>query len=729
MPTDTPSTFAIGLRAWIIVVALFLGAVAVLAYYRTTPRVAGRLRGVLTALRMAAFLLLAAILMDPRFVRSVTREEPAHVVTLVDRSASMGLPESGWAAGSPTRFDAAQRIAADVSRRTERRGATVRTLYFSRGVTPVERDSLRADGQGTDVVGALQDVARRLEGENLTAVVLLSDGVDTEEELVRRAVPGIPVFAVGLGDTTAPEDVRIKDVDYNSVVRVPSRTTIKATVAYTGNQPRRVKLLLSEGERRVFEKDTLLTPDGPELVQEIPVRFTEPGRREFALSVEVDGHDAEPENNRRDIVIEGEKAKAKIIIADLHPEWEMHFLTDYLRRDQTFDFDVLAPPGRPATGGEHVMKDDDFVAGLPECDAVVLGAVTDEFLTDRVTDAIARFVRERGGGLLVLPGQGSLFEHARAWERLAAILPVRGSAPFRFNLQYTSVAPGTQAAGNPITADLLPLFSQTEWQERSPLLGYYGAVAPVATGDVLLAVRGRSLPALAYQSAGKGRVAVVSAGPLWRWKFLSEKNTVYDEVMSRLLDVLSRGEETDRFVLTAKKNVFDAGESPAIFAEIFNEKMQPVTGAPVRLEIVRVEDDGSETPLSQVAMARENTETTRFRSDLPALVPGRYTIRGQADLPDRAITSRPLEIRVSKTSVEFQRVHQDRDALVSIARRSGGAYVPLADVSALPERLPLPSRATQTVSEVTVRTSLVLFLVILALLSAEWLIRKRAGMI
>lgn len=731
MPTDTPATFAFEFRVWIAVVALVLAAAAYLAYYRTTPEVRGRLRWVLAGLRLAAFLLLVLILLDPRIVRRSDRKEAPRVVALVDRSASMELPATGWDSGAPARFDAARRDAHSLEAFVDRRGGEFRTVYFSKGVESAAPDSVRPDGQGTDITGALQTVARRMEGENLTALVLFTDGVDTQDPLIRRAAPDVPVFAVGFGDTTPPEDVRIKEVDYNPVVRVPSRTRIEATLAYTGGAggTRRVSIRLQEGNRRVFQKDTLFTPASTELVTDIPVEFEEAGRREFVLSVSVEGRDAEPDNNRRDIVIEAEKAQARILIVDMLPDWELHFLTDFLRRDQTFDFDIVSAPGRQARDTGAFIPAAEFIPTLAECDALVLASVTGGFLTPEVSAAIVRFVRERGGGLLVMPGTGSLFESPTAWNRLDEILPVRGSPPFRFNLQYTGVLPGAQAAGNPITAHLLPLFSQTEWQERSPLLGYYGAVAAKPVSDVLLAVRGRSLPAVTYRTVEKGRVAVVSAGPLWRWKFLSEKNTVYDEMVSRLLDVLSRGEETDRFVMTSTKNVFDAGESPEFYAEIFNEKMQPVTGVPVQLEVSRVDADGDETPLDIVSMSRESTQNTRFRAELAPLAPGRYMVRGSAELADRTVQSRPLEVRVSETSVEFQRVNQDRAGLVALARRSGGAYAPAGGVDAVAAQLSLEPRTIETVTEINVRASVLLFLAIIALLGVEWLLRKRAGMI
>lgn len=716
-------------RFWIPIIAIILVAVAYLAYDRTTPRVLGRRRWVLTALRTAAFLCLILIFFDPRCVRTVDQQEQAKVIVLVDRSTSMGLPSGAWDdPDTPTRFDSATNLSGALGSSVIDAGGELETVYFANGLSKASVDSVGPDGQGTDIVRSLQDVLWRHEGEHIAAIVLFSDGVETEERLVRPPLPGIPVFTVGFGDTTPPEDVRIKDVDYSSVVRVPSRSSIRATVSYTGSREKRAVLELTERGRVIFEQELTLSPAKNEITQEIPVNYRETGRREFTLSVDVDGYDAEKDNNSRDIVVEAKKAKAKILIVDLKPQWELHFLTDLLRRDQGYDFEVFSLPERQTTTVDKIKDPESFVSSLGECDAVILASVDESFFTGEIVGGLKRFVRERGGGLLVLPGNESLFERPRAWSRLGDILPIRGTPPFRWDLQYTSVLPGAQSASNPITTHLLPLLSQTDWQERSPLLGYYAGLSPTNVGEVLLNVKGRGVPAITYQTLGKGRVAVVSAGPLWRWKFLSDNNSVYDEIMSRMMDVLSRGEETDRFVVSVKKNVFDAGERPVVFAELFNEKMQPVTNAPVSLEVSRIDNGGEETPLEQLSMRRDAAENTRFTAVVPPLPPGRYLVRGQADLPDRTITSKAHEIQISKTSVEYRRVHQDRAALLGIALRTGGRYAP-STVDDLVRYIDLEPRQTQSMSEVTLRTSLLLFLLILVLLSAEWIIRKRSGMI
>jgi hypothetical protein len=234
-----------------------LAALALYAYWRTSPSVAGRQRLVLTTLRVLVFLVLALLLFDPRSIWRGDRVEEPRVVMLVDRSASMTLPVSGWVGGE-SRFDAALRAAARMSAVIADRGGRAETMYFSGDLDDLDGEDVAADGQGTDLPRALESVARRLEGENLGAVVVLSDGVDTDAALVRRPLPDIAVWAVGVGDTLAAEEVRLAGVDYSPVVRAPSRATIRARVASTGTKPRRVHIELSENGKRVLQADTLL---------------------------------------------------------------------------------------------------------------------------------------------------------------------------------------------------------------------------------------------------------------------------------------------------------------------------------------------------------------------------------------------------------------------------------------------------------------------------------------
>jgi hypothetical protein len=199
--------------------------------------------------------------------------------------------------------------------------------------------------------------------------------------------------------------------------------------------------------------------------------------------------------------------------------------------------------------------------------------------------------------------------------------------------------------------------------------------------------------------------------------------------MTRLLDVLTRGEEAGRFVLIAKKNVFDTGEPPSFYAEVFNDKLQPVTGVPVAIEVSRGDSTGDNTPLERVPMHREGEDDTRLSATLDPLPAGRYTVRGSAELPGRVLQSKPIQFRVSQTSVEFRNTAQDRNALERVARRTGGEYTTPTGVDELAKKIDVSPRQVPVVSESVLRASVPWFVAVLLLLSAEWLVRKRVGMI
>jgi hypothetical protein len=716
--------------------AVVLILVSYAAYRGTTPALKRRSRVFLTASRVASFLAIVFLLMDPRYVVRSERIEPASVVALIDRSESMTLPALGRDAGAaPTRFETARQVAHRIERSVETKGAVYEEVYFSGAALSAPSDTIAADGQGTDIRGALEETFRRYEGRNIAGFVVVSDGVDTERRLVRSPVPPVPVFAVGLGDTNAPEDVRIKEVDYSSIVRVPSRSTITTTLEYSGRLgadgggAKRVRIRLTENERTVFERDTLFTAGSSELVEEIPVEFRETGKRHFVLDIAVQGFDAEEGNNRREIVIDAEKAGQKILIVDLAPGWELKFLTALVRRDPSFDFDLVSIVGdRAGSTGAKIVAPRDFARRLNEYDALIIASLGREALAPADLSAIESFVRDDGRGLLVLPGPGSLFEQQAAWNRLASLLPVQGIAPMRFNLRYTTVRPGPNAAPHPVTSQLVPVLGQTEWQQRSPLLGFYAPLSPKPGAEILLETEGSRSPALVCGETGNGRVALLAAGPIWRWKFLSEEHSIYDDIVSRLLNFVCRGRNNERFVLRSEKNLYDSGERAMLTAEVFNEKMQPVTGVPVKVEVSKAGVDG-DVPLDVLSMGRQGSDNTRFKAALPPLGPGRYRVVGKADLPSGPVASPPLDITVSDVSVEFQRVGQDRANLEMIARQTGGAYTDESGADALAGAMRISQRVTPTSTEVTLRTTVAVFAVILVLLSVEWIVRKRAGMI
>jgi hypothetical protein len=708
----------------ILLLVLLLGT-AYFSYYRTVPPLSRRVRSVLLPIRMAAYVLLVLLFVDPRCTRRGSITDSAQIAVVIDKSESMGLPASREGGGT-SRFQEAMVLAGRVDSSIASRGGATRRFYFANDLIPESIQNVSADGLGTNIAGSLRTLHEKLEGEHCTAVVLLTDGADTRSELLVEDLPPLRIFTIGLGDTAQAEDVRVKEVDYNPLVRAPSRQTVRAILSNSGARSKRTSITLLKEGSILLKKEVQLEPFS-EMSVDLPVEVEEPGRKSYEISIDVDGPDAEESNNRRELIIDAEKAEIAVLIVDQLPTWEHHFFTDLLKSEETISFDLVGATLRP--GQNQFIDPADFSSVVGNYDVLVLSTMTAQFVGRLEADAIIRFITEEGKGLLVLPGPGSLFEHAGGWNLLQPVLPVTGAPPCRFVFTYTEVVPGEQAAFHAATAELLPVLSQMEWQERNPLLGYHSSLASKSGSQVLLVTRKQKMPAVVYGYMGQGRTALIGAGPLWRWKFLPEQGGVYDQLMTRLVDLLARGEEAGRFSLISKKTLFEAGEQIELFAEIFDAKMQPITGVPVRLEISGVDEGGAAAPLRGMPMERNSPQGTRYSTMLPPLPQGVYRLRAEADVRERTLQSPELEIRVSSISVEFQNVVQDRQRLQAIAKRSGGVYTHGTAIGRVVNAIPLQARARDTVSEITLRTNAILFCVVLLLLGVEWIIRKRAGMI
>ena len=241
---------------WKTAVAAALVMYALAVYRRTSPPVAATRRALLIAMRTTAFALLGLLLVNPSCVSSRVDSRRALVVALIDHSRSMGLADAGG-----TGRLAAAALGLDRFRRElrERTDADLDIVPFADVLAPgpLRADSsLTADGEGTDVGGALEAAQRRYRAANLAAIVLLTDGRVTRGMMTAGGDIGVPVYAVGLGDTTEKPDVSVEEVMYERTAYRGTKVSVEAVIRASGFRGKTLDLRLME-EGRVRDDATI----------------------------------------------------------------------------------------------------------------------------------------------------------------------------------------------------------------------------------------------------------------------------------------------------------------------------------------------------------------------------------------------------------------------------------------------------------------------------------------
>lgn len=669
-----------------------------------------------------------------------------------------------------------------------RLSGTIEHFDLLRDGKPVgpEEIELAPTGKATDLAGGVLAGVNELAGgpSRVAGVVVLSDGrqttrgspFDTAAELGAR---GIPVYAIGVGSTERPRDAAIAKLSAPESVFKDDVIELAATVTMSGIVPPfgedQLPVTLSEGGRTLEIKNANVEHGTGSVTFE--VRAEEPGIRRFTLAIPEFERESTLGNNSREVAVKVVDDKLRVTIVFEYPRWELRFVRNLIWRNRKIELDVVSfidepigksndEPGRRHLGRtrREIMKSSVLVL-----DDVAAGRLSAE---DRKN--VAEFVSRRGGTIIMIAGPEHLpSEYTEP--PLAELLPFkRGARPA---WRVRGAVPGSPLPGQatePFTLALTPEGAaeafmsvageedpQDFWPSLPGFFEYVGGCDVAEGAKVLLKVRETGDPILTVHRYGLGKVIFLAMHETWRWRY-----KVADRDHGRFWGNVLRyaGEEPfavkDRFVsLDADRVVYPPGEPVNVRARVVDAEGLPVTvreGAndlvcvlerKVALDEAAEEDAGDDEAIRLVL--RRPLEASlegggvyravfgSVSSGGDRLPSGDYTIRVESPrleslygtLQKDEPTGVTLEISVRPArGGEFKDTSFSEETLAEMARKSFGRYFDISQIGELPEAVGRGWQERTTVTRIELWSSYYVYALVLALLSAEWIYRKRLGL-
>ncbi|MBZ0269557.1 hypothetical protein K8I85_15490, partial [bacterium] len=371
-------------------------------------------------------------------------------------------------------------------------------------------------------------------------------------------------------------------------------------------------------------------------------------------------------------------------------------------------------------------------AQLAEYDLLVLLDAGGRALDTARQRDVARFVRERGGALLVM-GPPRAFDLEDT--PIAPLLPV-------------AIAPGVRSRSGQILPELTPSgrthpvtqlerdadVNQRLWSELPPL-----AVAPVfgpPRPDARVLVAGslngmpqQDLPLVATASSGEGRVLAIAGSPYWRWDLYlwgtGRSGDLFRRFVSRSVRWLVSRDDLKPVMIRPGKSLFEGADRVVVEGQVFDDDFRPVEGADVRATVRGPLGTLEEKPreISLVDLGEG-----RYRGALPGLPPGDYAIDGTARLGGAELGTDRSEMTVAPFRMEFEDPSPDFELLRDVARLSGGRFFPVDEAGDLPALIDARKIAETSVREMPFLENPLFFLALLGLLGSEWAMRRRRGL-
>ncbi len=682
---------------WYLVFCLLAGAAyAAVLYFRAKD--ADRfsehnwVRYLLPTLRFSLASMLAFLLLGPVLKYAGFETQKPIIAVLVDDSKSMVQSDV-----STEQIAASLGILdSELAQKYE-----VNTIAYSNVAQFVTPDKLLYSGSESNLSQALRYVKEQYVNQNLGGVVLLGDGIYNAGSNPTFIADNfkVPIYTVGIGDTTVYADLSINNVSHNSLAYLgnefPFRIELKAS-KLAGKQANMQVLL---NGNTLTQKSVVISKDA--FYQEIDVvaRASKLGQNKVEIRLTTFDNENNTSNNAYTFYVDVIDGKKKVGIWAASPHPDLGMLRSTINSNENYDAVI-------SLGKYEVSSDLDLV-------------ILHNWFATQAELNLYEKLRSSGVPTLLIAGasfNGRIFS--------------AGSQ----DIKYTSRGQGSNAAlplvnGNFEYFDLEPsvVNSIKKWPPLKASFGKYSGYQP---SEVLLYQQIGAVPTqepLALLSSGdKVRFGLLAGTGLWQWRLAEyDQNESHDNVntlVSKMVQYLAVKEEKKLLKVYPSAKQYGVGETVTLLGELYNQSLDAISGQEINVSLKDAE--------GKVYKHTMTASGSQYRLVLDNLAAGAYqyiatTTVGGAKLKDNGYFT------ILGQQKELVNLTADFNVLRNLAKATGGEFVPFAAMSSLGKDLVENKDLKSVITEENQLSDLIkmkwLFWLLFGLLGLEWFVRKWAG--
>lgn len=726
----------------------------------------GPMRGLLQAIRAAAFLILLILICRPIITLGAADKGRRLVAVLFDTSESLKLSASAESGGVSRSDQALEALAQILPGLADRHG--VRAWGFDRTIRPLPENLrmndrpalLMPQGDATAIGPAVETAVAEIGRSRAGALVVISDGVANQGidpvAVARRLA--LPVYTIGVGVDSIRLDGAVARIQVNRTAFLGDDVPLSVTVRNQGLAGTAIELEVVDVTRPdrpdpVAKQSMTWAGDGAEQQVRLKFRPATVGQHFYEVRVPARSDEFTEVNNRRLFALDVREEKSRVLVIAGTADWDLTFLNRALAADSSLSVTTMV---RLGTGWRSLGNADQPVSFSPGAAQlgpyvlVVLSGLDARDLPAASWEAMASWT-QRGGGLLVLGGADGTGIKRLAGTPIAGLLPVdvstaqvNGSSSLPVLLTNAGRRhPATQVVENESENAAL-------WSDLPPLSSASSEPSLKGGAEVLL-LGSDDFPALVVGRFGAGKVLASPASGYWRWAFrqpgADERRDFHERLWIGAARWLTSPDLASRLSIEPGRAVFERGDAVDFTARLSDKEYQPLDGAEISVTIMPdvplltpTDSIGSPTPATKSISPAAASGLPRtvllvgsgggfYAAESASLPPGRYHYRAEALREGASLGEATGSFAVESMGVEFRRPAADPAFLARLSAESGGRFYPAAEAGRLLDELQIQGIASEEVVTLDIWDSPWFFVAFVGLLASEWFLRRRRGMV
>jgi hypothetical protein len=696
-------------------ILMLLVAYAIYVYRYTVPVITRGKKIFLTVMRSLGLLLLLFVIFEP--VLSFTTKKILQPVNLIflDNSRSIQINDGTERSRTIKNFvkdiednnlSGNSELFTFGSNTKDLRYDSLQNLNFSEGSTNFSK-----------IFSSLGKTSK-----NISSIVIVSDGVITDgSDPLQNAIKlNVPVFTIGVGDSSSRNDVEIKNVLYNEMIYAQTPTEIVTTLTNTGFAGKNIDVSLYEDNNFIQKKNIVLSPDG---IQDLDFTYTPKSSGEKKLTVIASNSPGEftYANNRKVFFINVLSNKVKVLILAGSPSPDVSFIKNSLKSDENLSVNSITQ-----VASNKFVENNDRQRLIDSANVFFLIGFPSNETSPQLLQNISNAITQKDIPYFICLSSGENFVKLKT---LQSELP---STIGNISGDYLEIQPEIPAgqSDNPLLQNNAQNAIDA-WNNLPPVYQPNVDLKAKPESEIIAKVKINNVPIdrpliLTRTIGGKKSIAVL-AKDIWRWKLetVTKNLDLFDRFVLSSVKWLNTREDLKQVTVKTTKKLYSPGEQVEFNAQVYDQTFNPISDADVKVSI----KSGSDNYQINLNSVGNGLYEGVFQTNKP----GDYAFTGEGYQNNNKIGADNGRFNVGEVDVEMNNPRMDYDYLSLLANQTNGKFFYNSNYkelfSILKDINKKSSKEKIDVSDVNLWSNEWLLIIAIIIFAAEWFLRKRWGML
>ena len=404
-------------------------------------------------------------------------------------------------------------------------------------------------------------------------MILISDGIFNRgvDPIYSKAVGSFPIYTIALGDTRPVLDLRINNLYFNELVYLGDQFAVRMDIKSfggNGNSPQIKLTQIGEGgqESLMTTKSFTVSDQNTLISEELIIEAKTPGINHYRVSISPIPGELNLKNNTIDFYVEVLDARQKVLILSEGSHPDIGAFKSALQSTDKYEIDFI--------------QDLKLLKSSTPYNLVILYNIPSA--TTLMVEGITTWKKNSTPLLFVAGSKTSIPEFNKVQNMVQIVPKSRNSeseARVYWNTEYSAMSISDNAIRsiNQFPPIQVP-FADFKVSPNTKVIAFQKIGSVETVNPVILS---------------QGNEMVFIGEGFWKWRLHeymnSEENTVFDEIMSSLVQLVSAKTDKRKFRSKPRKQLFNENERILFDAELYDDVYKPVLKAEVKA-ILRSQD-------------------------------------------------------------------------------------------------------------------------------------------